>query len=81
MWAQVAVRERGGTAMYETTQSIRPIHTVFGASFIPDLHVEGDQRQLPTIDHERRIVEFVRSLRDLGLRRKHHQPASQFHRK
>jgi hypothetical protein len=51
--------------MYETTQSIRPIHTVFGASFIPELHVEGDQRQLPAIEHERRIAEFVRSLRDL----------------
>ena len=51
--------------MYTTGQSIHPINTVFGAGFIVEHHLEGDQRKLPAIEQEKRFAEFVRSLRGL----------------
>ena len=51
--------------MYATAQSIHPVHTVFGAAFIAEHHVEGDQRKLAPAEDERRFADFVRSLRGL----------------
>jgi len=51
--------------MYNTAQNIYPVHTVFGAAFIAEQHVEGDQRKLAEVEDERRFADFVRSLRGL----------------
>ena len=51
--------------MYATAQSIQPVHTVFGAAFVAEHHVEGDQRRLAAVEDERRFADFVRSLRGL----------------
>ena len=51
--------------MYRTAQSIHPVHSVFGAGFIPEHHVDGDQRKLPAFEREAQFAEFVRSLHGL----------------
>ncbi len=51
--------------MYTTAQSIHPVHTVLGAGFIAEQHIEGDQRKLPAVEQEKRFADFVRSLRGL----------------
>jgi len=51
--------------MYATAQSIQPIHSIFGAGFIPEHHIEGDQRNLPASEHDARFADFVRSLHGL----------------
>ncbi len=51
--------------MYATAQSIPPVHSIFGAGFIPEHHVEGDQRKLPAGDQEARFADFVKSLHGL----------------
>ena len=51
--------------MYATAHSIHPVDTVFGAAFIAEHHIEGDQRKLAAVEDERRFADFVRSLRGL----------------
>jgi hypothetical protein len=51
--------------MYETSQSICPVQSIFGAGFIPDAHTEACHRNLPPVEYERRFADFVRSLYSL----------------
>ena len=51
--------------MYITTPCTEPVHSIFGAGFIPEQHVEGDERKLPPIDQERRFADFTKALRGL----------------
>ncbi len=64
--------------MYATAQTIHPVDTVFGAAFIAEQHVEGDQRKLAAVEDERRFADFVRSLRGLisGEAGRHQQAIS-----
>jgi len=51
--------------MYITGPCTQPVPSIFGAAFIPEQHVEGDQRKLPPIDQERRFADFTTALRGL----------------
>lgn len=51
--------------MHPAADSSHPVHSIFGAGFIPEHHMEGDQRKLVLAEQERLFADFVRSLHGL----------------
>lgn len=48
-----------------SARSIRPIQSIFGNALVLEHHLDGDQRNLPVIERERRFAAFVSSLHGL----------------
>jgi len=51
--------------IYTAGRGIHPVHSIFGAGYVPEHHVDHDQRMLPTIERETQFGEFVKALRML----------------
>jgi hypothetical protein len=51
--------------MYTTGQSIHPVHSIFGAGYLPEHHADDEQRKLPAVERENQFSDFVKSLRML----------------
>ena len=51
--------------IYRTRQSIHPVHTIFGAGYLPEHRGDDEQRKLPALEREWQFGDFVKSLRML----------------
>jgi len=51
--------------MYATVPSTRPVQSIFGAGYVPEHHVDHEDRMLPAVEPDMQFSDFVKSLRML----------------